>query len=101
MELNLDKTKITHSKEPVRFLGTDIKITPFEKYQRRYVTRLNESKLVSFKPRPQLLAPISHLCNKLVDKKFARIKNGVVIPTRNGRLIHLTELRIIQHFTSV
>ncbi|KAJ3214147.1 hypothetical protein HK099_007005 [Clydaea vesicula] len=60
-----------------------------------------ERKLVSLKPRPQLLAPISHLCNKLVENKYAKISKGSVVPTRNGKLIHLNEHMIIQHFTAI
>ncbi|KAJ3392363.1 hypothetical protein HDU92_008494, partial [Lobulomyces angularis] len=86
---NDEKTRITHSKEPVRFLGTDVKITPFDKYQRRYVTKLGKRKLVSFKPRPQLLAPISYLCNKLVEKKYAKISKGSIVPTRNARMYYI------------
>lgn len=101
MALSMEKTKITHFLSPVKFLGVDIKNTVFTKYPRRYIVRKGIKKLVTFKTRPQQLAPISHICNKLVANKYAKLRGKIVVPTRVGRLIHYPIYMIIDHFTSM
>jgi len=80
------------------FLSTECKVTPFEKFQRRYIIREGIKKLVSFKPRIQLIAPIKLLCDKLISNKYAKLYKGTAVPTRNGKLIHLSNEMIVEHF---
>ncbi len=93
-----NETFINHASEPTMFLSTECKVTPFEKFQRRYIIREGIKKLVSFKPRIQLIAPIKLLCDKLIANKYAKLYKGTAVPTRNGKLIHLSNEMIVEHF---
>lgn len=73
LDLNLDKTKITNSKnEMAHFLGTDIRLTPLNKRPLKLVKRGNSSYLLKSNTKPQLLAPVSYLVKKLESKGIAK-----------------------------
>ena len=96
LNLNLDKTKITHaSYESALFLGYRVHITkvfkmPVRKNAKGTVTRLT--------PRPVLDAPIAERVKQLCETGFAR-RGGV--PTRNGKFINLSLPDLINHFRAI
>lgn len=93
LDLNLDKTKITHAtKDRAHFLGYELHSTPIAK---RPESRVN-GKLVTTVPRIRISAPISKLIKKLLQGKYCRDNNN---PTRCGRLIHYTEYQIVEHYS--
>ena len=96
LELNLEKTKITHSrKDSAYFLGYKIHLTKESKVPVRIDSR---RKLRRLTPRPILDAPILKKVQDLKDNKFAK---GIGNPTRNGRFIHLSIADIINHYRSI
>jgi len=98
VNLNLEKTFITHaSEERANFLGFEIHITPYDK--RAIIVRDNkEGKPIKVQQtsRPLMSAPVSKLVEKLKNKNYCR--GNKFNPTRVGRLIHLTNSQIVNHF---
>lgn len=96
LELNIDKTKITHaSRESASFLGYTIHITKFNKLPKRY----NElGKLIRVTTRPQLDGPIDLIVKKLKEKGFINKLNN---PTRNGKFIALSLADLINHYRTI
>jgi len=95
--LNLDKTKITHSRDDsASFLGYNIHLTKSYKKPRRHVVVNNKHKLSLLTPRP--LAPTNECVKKLTEQGYAR-GNGA--PTKCGRLIHLTAGDIVRHYLTL
>lgn len=95
--LNLDKTKITHSRDDsASFLGYNIHLTKSCKKPRRHVVVNNKHKLSLLTPRP--LAPTNECVKKLTEQGYAR-GNGA--PTKCGRLIHLTAGDIVRHYLTL
>lgn len=93
LTLNLEKSKITHArKNMAHFLGTDIRITPADKRPVRRVTRGDQSYLMKSNTRPQLLAPIPKLVDKLTSKGLAR-HGGT--PHRWGKMIPFQDNQIV------
>jgi hypothetical protein len=75
MELNLEKTKITHATtDRAKFLGLEIRITPYEKKPVRRVVRGDQSYMIKLNTSPQLLAPLSNILDKL--REMGLIKKG-------------------------
>jgi nicotine oxidoreductase len=102
LELSLAKTRITHSSEDkAQFLGFDLSITPYEKRQLvRSKRRDGSVRLTAQTSRPQILAPITKIVEKLASKGYC--KNGKKgTPTRVGKLIHLSLPMIINHYLSI
>ena len=95
MELNLEKTKITHAAtERARFLGMELRITPNDKKPYRQIVRGNQTYLARTTTRPQLLAPISDIIAKLrergmVRKGFSATRWGKAIPFEIGQIVNL------------
>jgi group II intron reverse transcriptase/maturase len=88
LTLSLEKTKITHATyDKALFLGTNIRITPYEKKPIRYTNRLGDVHITKVSTRPQLLAPIRLIVERLAEKGFCR-KGIVGWPTRVGKFIH-------------
>jgi len=99
LELNLQKTKISHSRDDgASFLGYFIHSTPIEKQPLEYVQNKGKRRLVRKTPRLIFDAPTDKIVQKLISAKYAR-KGGE--PTRRGALIHLTPYDIVQHYTQV
>lgn len=102
LELSLAKTLVTHSSEDkAHFLGFDLSITPYEKRQLVRSKRMDGSvRLVAQTSRPQILAPITKIVEKLASKGYCKHgKKGT--PTRVGKLIHLSLPMIINHYLSI
>lgn len=73
LNLNLDKTKVTHARaDMAHFLGTNIRITPLDKRPFRTVHRGDQTYLLKSATRPQLLAPIGKIVDRLTAKGIAR-----------------------------
>jgi hypothetical protein len=73
LTLSLSKTKITHARdEMAHFLGCDIRITPPALRRLHPVTRGEETYLQKSAGRPQILAPISKLVERLEKKGIGR-----------------------------
>jgi group II intron reverse transcriptase/maturase len=85
LNLNLEKTKITHaSTEMAKFLGTQIRITPLDKRPYRQVIRGQQTFTMRPATRIQLLAPITQIVERLISKKIAKPGGK---PTRWTRMI--------------
>lgn len=96
LHLNFDKTSITNARTQIsHFLGTDIKITSLNKRPLRVVTRGDITYLAKAATRPQLLAPIKKLIQKLEAKGMARHGGK---PTRWGHMLHFDNSHIVNHF---
>jgi hypothetical protein len=96
LNLNLDNYKITHAKfDSAHFLGTDIRITPLLKKPSRLVIRVNARYQSKIGTRPQLLAPIKKIVNKLVEIGFAKPGGK---PTRFTRMIPFETHQIVNQF---
>lgn len=99
MNLNLDKTKITHARNnAAHFLGTEIRITPLDKRPLRFVTRKDQTYWTKSNTRPLLYAPIRKLVDRLEQKGFAK---GGGNPTRLARMIHFEPSQIVKHFYQI
>jgi group II intron reverse transcriptase/maturase len=99
LNLNLEKTKITHSSsEKASFLGTLIRKTPLSKRPYVHALRGGEDLLMRPGTRLQLLAPIQKIVDRLESKKIAR-KGGQ--PTRWGRMIPMEDIQIINLMRSM
>lgn len=99
LELNLQKTKISHARDDgARFLGYFIHTTPIEKQPLEYVNSRGKWRLVRKTPRLIFDAPTDKIVQKLISSKYAR-EGGE--PTRKGALIHLNPYDIVQHYTQV
>jgi len=84
----LSQTKIIHATyDKAFFLGTNIRITPYEKKAIRYVDRTGGPRITKVSTRPQLLAPIGRIVDRLTEKGFCR-PGKVSRPTRVGRFMH-------------
>nr|YP_009710014.1 hypothetical protein [Coleochaete scutata]QFU80119.1 hypothetical protein [Coleochaete scutata] len=88
LTLSMAKTKITHATyDFALFLGTMIRVTPYGSKPIRRISRLGEERVTKVSTRPQLLAPIPKLVEKLRLRGYC--KNGSLgNPTRVGRYIH-------------
>jgi group II intron reverse transcriptase/maturase len=99
LNLNLDKTKITHARDSVaHFLGTDIRITPLDRRPLRLISRGAQTYRIRANTPPLLYAPTSKLVNKLVEKGFSK-PGG--IPTGCGRWIHFENHQIVKLFYQI
>jgi group II intron reverse transcriptase/maturase len=99
LNLNMDKTKITHATEDkAMFLGTLIRITPADKRPYRTVERGGQIYTMRPKTRVQLMIPIDRLVKKLSLKGLARPDGE---PKRWTRMIVFDDAHIINHMRSV
>lgn len=98
LTLSLEKTKITHAiTDRALFLGTEIRMTPYNKKAIRKVQKGNDTRISIISTRPQFLAPIDTIVSKLSNKKFCR-RGLRGHPTRVGKFIHLELDVIIQQY---
>jgi nicotine oxidoreductase len=96
MNLNLDKTKITHAQDSAaHFLGTDIRITPLSKRPLRSIIRGSQRYKSMINTRPLLHVPVVKIVAKLEERGFA--KHGGT-PTRLTRLIPFESSHIVKHY---
>ena len=129
LELNEDKTKITHmTRSKAYFLGYEIKCTDrkYARSQRSVYTRNGKTfKSIPSHGRIKLYVPIKKLVDKLEKKGFAKVvnikdkpkyvintwglkkmvevKNGKkrTVPAGNTRLIMLTELQLMDRYKAI
>lgn len=84
LNINIDKTKITHStQDKALFLGYQICCSPLKKKRIGYNAK---GKLVRQTTRAILLAPIARVLERLKEKGFLNSKS---MPTRNGKYINI------------
>lgn len=94
LNLNLDKTKITHTTtEPALFLGTQIRITPHDKQPYREVVRGDQRYLMLTNTAVQLIAPTGRLIDRLTTRGLCR-KEGQ--PTRWTKMIPFDSAHIVK-----
>ena len=99
MNLNLEKTKITHARNGVaHFLGTDIRLTPLDKRPLRIVNRGDQVLRMKSNTKPLLHAPIKTLVSKMEKRGFAK---GGGVPTNLGRMLHFEPAQIVKHFFQI
>lgn len=99
LNINTEKTQITHSKKGAKFLGYIIKLPQQKSQPIKKKMHKGEIKLVRSTLRPNLNAPINEVALKLREKGYARgNKYSSAHPTRCGRLIYLKDYDIIQHY---
>jgi len=99
LNLNLDKTKVTHASiEIALFLGTNIRTTPQDKKPYRRVIRGAQSYLMRSNTSVQLLVPIRRLVNKLTEKNLCRDGGK---PTRWSRIIPFDKVQIVNHMWQI
>lgn len=99
LNLNVDKTKITHATEDkALFLGTLIRITPADKRPYRTVESRGRIYVMRPKTRVQLMIPIDRLVKKLSLKGIARPDGE---PKRWTRMIVFDDAHIINHMRSI
>jgi hypothetical protein len=101
LDLNLEKTKITHATtERATFLGHEIHITPMHKRPIGQSTVIRNNKKVIVTrvntTRPLLSVPVSKIVQKLIDLGYCTKQGN---PTRVGRLIHNTDIYIINLYS--
>ncbi len=97
MELSEEKTLITHSETPARFLGYDVKvrrnaqIKPDGKgYTKRTLNNMTE-----------LNVPLKDKIEKfLFNNKVVELKDGELNPIKRNGLVNLTELEIVSTYNA-
>jgi len=97
MELNEEKTLITHSNDYARFLSYDIRVRRNNQikqsgkgYSRRTLSFMTE-----------LNIPLKEKIERfLFDKKIVEFKNGALSPIKRNGLVNLTDLEIISTYNS-
>lgn len=101
LTLSSVKTKVTHATAgKALFLGTWIRLTSQRSKPVWAVAYEGVTKIVPVFPRPQLLAPISSIVERLVEEGFAK-RGREGNPTRVGRFIHLPLSEIVQRYTMI
>jgi len=96
LELNIDKSKITHAGEKVFFLGTNIKIVQPSGHPQ---SERKDGVIVKKVMRPQLRLPLKRLSEKLKEQGYLHPRRGS--PTRVGWLIAFSPAQIIKHYNDV
>ena len=93
MELSQEKTRITHSNTPVRFLGYDIRVR-----RDQQVKPWKNSKQRTMNNTVELLIPLDEKITKYLFSIHAvkqREDNGKLRPCRRTALLRLTDLEIV------
>lgn len=94
LELNLDKTKITHATTDFAlFLGTQIRITPQNKKPYRQVTRGDQEYLMLSNTSVQLIVPVGRIVERLIKRNICK-KGGK--PTRWTKMIPFDDSHIVK-----
>jgi len=92
LDLNQDKTKITHAvKGSALFLGYKIHCSNIRKDKVRYLN----NKTVRVASRPLLSCPTELVIKRLFSNGYCKVDGK---PTRRGRLIHFEPKQIIEHY---
>jgi hypothetical protein len=99
LELNFDKTKITHATtELALFLGTQIGITAQDKKPYRQVVRGNQKYLMRSNTAVQLLVPAGRVVERLKTRGLCKNQG---IPTRWTRMIPFDSAHIVKLMWSI
>jgi group II intron reverse transcriptase/maturase len=99
LNLNLDKTKITHARtEAAHFLGTDIRITPPKKRPIRIIKRGGQTYRSRTNIPTLLHVPTNKLVTKLIEKGFAKPGGK---PTGSRRWLHFENHQIVKLFYQI
>ena len=96
MEMSDEKTYITHSNTPARFLGYDIKIR--RNSQTKPGTHGRTQRTMSYTT--ELTVPFERIEKFLFNKKAVFMKNGKMFPCKRTTLVNLTDLEILNSFNS-
>jgi group II intron reverse transcriptase/maturase len=99
MELNMEKTLITHSNQYVRFLGYDIRVRRDSKIKPiRGINRCTKRTLLST---VDLSVPFEDKIQKfIIDNGIAKIRNGILEPVHRPVLLNCTDLEIISIYNA-
>lgn len=100
LELNLEKTKITHAIDSrAEFIGYEIHQTPIEKRPRiKRLSKRNTIIRVNQTTRPLISAPVSKLVEKLKIEGYSKNNNE---PTSQGKYIHHPTDYIVNKYASI
>lgn len=97
MELSDEKTLITHSATPARFLGYDVRVrrdNSIQAHKRSGTQRVLNQKV-------ELLIPIDDKLNRfLFDNDIVEVKNGEKKPRKRNKLIRLTDFEIVSSYNA-
>lgn len=98
MELSDEKTLITHSSQYARFLGYDVCVRRNAKL--KCTGKLKTTKR-TLNNSTELAIPLNDKIVKfLFEKDAVRMKNGVMIPSKRKKLLHLTDLEIVSTYNA-
>jgi len=95
MELSEEKTYITHSSEPIMFLGYHISV------RRNQKTKPDKNGVAkrSLNGTIQLTVPFKEKIEKFLwDKKAVRMKQNALFPAKRDYLLNLTDLEIVSTY---
>lgn len=97
LELNGDKTKITHSSQRVRFLGYDVKVRRNQKEKRTSNGLVKRTLNLSV----ELLVPMTTIEKFLYDHDIVRqAKDGNLFPKRRECILSNTDLEILDTYNA-
>ena len=97
MELSEEKTLITHSSKPARFLGYDISVR-----RNNQIKRGGGCTKRTLSGKAELSVPFIDKINKFVIRKgiAVQLKDGTLWPVHRPYLLHMTELEIVSTFNA-
>lgn len=98
LELSDEKTKITHSSEPARFLGYDVAV----RRNQQLKGKQNGVKQRTLNNSVELTIPLKEKIEAFLFEKKAvcQDKAGKLKPRANNHLLHLTELEIVDTYNA-
>jgi len=97
MELSEEKTYITHSNTPIRFLGYDIRIRRSNELKRG--THGMTQRTMNYTT--ELTIPLNDkIIPFLFDKKAIEVRKGVITPCKRPTLLSLTDLEIVNAYNA-
>jgi len=98
MKLSDEKTLITHSNEPARFLGYDVRVRRSSKIKR--CGKLKHTKR-TLSNTVELTVPFADKIHAfLFEKGVVRQHYGILLPTKRYSLLNLTDLEIISIYNA-
>lgn len=101
LELNDDKTKITHITEGFHFLGAFIKMAQRVGFMMKNITKTGDRITMRANTRAGVYMPTEKLIDKLIGAKFAhRNSSNVLLASPKTELVNLDHATIIQFYNS-
>ena len=102
LELNLEKSKITHFRiHTFVFLGTTFKTNGLAEKWVKTIKRDNVTRKIRVTLPIRLSAPIERLLERATTNGFLRKIDGIYKPTSVGRLINLDHADILRYYNQV